>query len=169
MAQDPEENWSMAMVRKQIFISSVQREFAHARDKLASFINNDPYWSQFFYAFIFENLPASRKSPSDIYLGEIDRCAIYLGIFGFRYGRLNDDGISATEQEFDYAVAIGRDPLIFIKQTTPRAHRANRMETLIRKAGAYTWTTFRNTDHLCSEVQRSLLYWQQEQNRRPVP
>jgi len=62
--------------RKQIFISSVQREFAHARDKLASFINNDPYWSQFFYAFIFENLPASRRSPADIYLAEIDRCAI---------------------------------------------------------------------------------------------
>jgi hypothetical protein len=38
------------MRRKQIFISSVQREFAYARDKLASFINNDPYWSQFFKA-----------------------------------------------------------------------------------------------------------------------
>jgi hypothetical protein len=156
------------MRRKQIFISSVQREFAHARDKLASFINNDPYWSQFFYAFIFENLPASRRRPSDIYLGEIDNCAIYLGIFGLRYGRLNDNGISATEQEFDYAVHIGRDPLIFIKQANPSARRAKRMAALIRKASAYTWTTFRNTDHLCNEVQRSLLYWQQDQNRRPA-
>jgi hypothetical protein len=156
------------MQRKQIFISSVQREFAHTRDKLASFINNDPYWSQFFYAFIFENLPAIRRSPSDIYLGEIDRCAIYLGIFGLRYGRLNDDGISATEEEFDYAIEIGRDPLIFVKELTPKAVRAKRMEALIRKAGAYTWTTFRNTDHLVSEVQRSLLYWQQDQTRRPT-
>lgn len=154
------------MRRKQIFISSVQCEFAHERDKLASFINNDPYWSQFFYAFIFENLPASHRSPSDIYLGEIDKCAIYLGIFGLHYGRLNSNGISATEQEFDYAIEIDRDPLIFIKKLTPKAYRAKRMQVLIRKASGHTYTTFHNTDHLCSEVQRSLLYWQQEQNRR---
>ncbi|MGJ3244101.1 MAG: hypothetical protein ACFE0O_14245 [Opitutales bacterium] len=35
------------MERKQIFISSVQREFAHTRDKLASFINNSEYQSVF--------------------------------------------------------------------------------------------------------------------------
>jgi hypothetical protein len=155
------------MRRKQIFISSVQREFAHARDNLASFINNDPYWSQFFYAFIFENLPASQRKPSDIYLEEIQKCSIYLGIFGLRYGRLTADGISATEQEFDYAIQIGRDPLICIKQKKTSRRRAKRMDALIRKASACTtYSTFRNTDHLCSEVQRSLLYWQQNQNRR---
>ncbi len=157
------------MKRKQIFISSVQSEFAHTRDKLASFINNDPYWSQFFYAFIFENLPASRRSQSDIYLKEIDKCTIYLGIFGLHYGRLNENGISATEQEFDYAIEIGRDPLIFVKKLTQKARRAKRMHTLILKASTHTYTRFRNTDHLCSEVQRSLLFWQQEQNRRIAP
>jgi len=157
------------MRRKQIFISSVQSEFVHTRDKLASFINNDPYWSQFFYAFIFENLPASRRSPEDIYLGEIKKCAIYLGIFGLLYGKMNENRISTTEQEFDYAIQIGRDPLIFIKKLTPKARRAKRMQALIRKASAHTYTYFRNTDHLCSEVQRSLLYWQQEQNRRTTP
>ena len=154
-------------MRQQVFISSVQKEFAHARDKLASFINNDPYWSQFFYAFIFENLPASERSPGDIYLGEIDRCSIYLGIFGRSYGKLNQEGISATEEEFDYAIGIGRDPLIFVKHMNP-ARRAKRMQALIRKASGFTYTTFRNTDHLCSEAQRSLLYWQQNQNRRPT-
>ena len=157
------------MSRKQIFISSVQSEFAHARNQLASFINNDPYWSQFFYAFIFENLPASQRSPSDIYLAEIDRCSIYLGIFGLQYGKLNDDGVSATEQEFDYAIQIGRDPLLFLKEMTPKVQRAKRMQVLIQKARVHTYTTFRNTDHLCSEVQRSLLYWQQDQNRRTAP
>ena len=154
------------MRRKRIFISSVQREFSHARTVLASFINNDPYWSEFFYAFIFENLPASQRSPQDIYLGEIDRCVIYLGIFGLRYGRLNANGISATEEEFDYAVEIGRDPLIFVKELTPRAQRAQRMQALIQKAGNHTYTTFRNVDQLCNEVQRSLLYWQEHQSRR---
>ena len=155
-------------MRRRIFISSVQNEFAHARDKLASFINNDPYWSQFFYAFIFENLPASQRSPRDIYLGEIDRCSIYLGIFGLRYGTMNQKGISATEEEFDYAIEIGRDPLIFVKKMTLGARRAKRMQALIRKASGFTYTTFRNPDHLCTEVQSSLLYWQQNQNRRPT-
>lgn len=53
-----------------------------------------------------------------------------------------------------------------IKRKGPR--RAKRMQALIRKASDHTYTTFRNTDHLCSEVQRSLLYWQQDQNRRPT-
>jgi len=154
------------MKRKQIFVSSVQNEFAHTREKLASFINNDPYWSQFFYAFIFENLPASRRSPSDFYLGEIDKSTIYLGIFGLRYGKLIEKGISATEQEFDYAIEIGRDPLIFVKKLNPRASRSKRMQALIRKASTFTYTTFRNADHLCSEIQRSLLLWQQDQTRR---
>lgn len=157
------------MRRKQIFISSVQREFAHARNYLASFINNDPYWSEFFYAFIFENLPASQRSPQDIYLGEIDRSVVYLGLFGLCYGRLNSDGISATEQEFDHAIEIGLDPLIFVKELTPRARRAQRMQALIHKAGNHTYTSFRNVDQLCSEVQRSLLYWQQGRARRGTP
>ncbi len=100
------------------------------------------------------------------WLDEIDKSTIYLGIFGLRYGKLIENGISATEQEFDYAIEIGRDPLIFVKKLTPRASRAKRMQALIRKASAYTYTTFRNTDHLCSEVQRSLLLWQQDQTRR---
>lgn len=157
------------MRRKRIFISSVQSEFAHARTVLASFINNDPYWSEFFYAFIFENLPASQRSPQDIYLGEIDRSVIYLGIFGLRYGRLNSVGISATELEYDHAIEIGLDPLIFVKELTPRARRAQRMQALIRKAGNYTYTSFRNVDQLCLEVHRSLLYWQQDQSRRGTP
>ena len=53
------------MERKQIFISSVQREFANTRDKLASFINNDPYWSQFFYAFIPDPAVSSPSFRSD--------------------------------------------------------------------------------------------------------
>jgi ATP-dependent DNA helicase RecG len=156
------------MKRKRIFISSVQQEFAHTRDRLASFINNDPYWSEFFYAFIFENLPASQRSPSDIYLGEIDKCTIYLGVFGLQYGKLNEEGISATEEEYNYAFKIGRDPLIFVKEMSPKANRAKRMQILIRKASDHTYTTFRNTDHLLTEVQRSLLYWQQDQTRRTV-
>ena len=149
------------MNRKRIFISSVQREFSGARKTLVSLINNDPYWSEFFYAFIFENLPAMAHSPEDVYLNEIDGCTIYLGIFGQQYGTMTSNGVSATEQEYDYATQLGKDRLIFVKNLSPRAKRAKRMKDLIQKAGESTYTTFRSSDQLCIEVQRSLLYWQQ--------
>ena len=149
------------MNRKRIFISSEQREFSSARKTLVSLINNDPYWSEFFYAFIFENLPAVVRSTEDVYLNEIDGCTIYLGIFGQQYGKMTSNAVSATEQEYDYATQLGKDRLIFVKNLPPRAKRAKRMKDLIQKAGNSTYTTFRSSDQLCIEVQRSLLYWQQ--------
>jgi hypothetical protein len=115
----------------------------------------------FFYAFIFENLPAVARSPEDVYLNEIDGCTIYLGIFGQQYGKMTSNAVSATEQEYDYATQLGKDRLIFVKNLPPRAKRAKRMKDLIQKAGDSTYITFRSSDQLCIEVQRSLLYWQQ--------
>ncbi len=113
------------MNRKRIFISSVQREFPSARKTLVSLINNDPYWSKFYYAFIFENLPAVARSPEDVYLNEIDGCTIYLGIFGQQYGKMTSNAVSATEQKYDYATQLGKDRLIFVKNLPPRAKRAS--------------------------------------------
>ena len=118
------------MNRKRIFISSVQREFSSARKTLVSLINNDPYWSVFFYVFIFENLPAVARSPEDVYLNEIDGCTIYLGIFGQQYGKMTSNAVSATEQEYDYATQLSKDRLIFVKNLPPRAKRAKRMKEL---------------------------------------
>lgn len=148
------------MDRKQIFISSVQSELANTRMTLASLINNDPYWSKFFYAFIFENLPAVARSPEDVYLNEIDNSIIYLGIFAQQYGKITSHGVSATEIEYDHATSLGKDRLIFVKQLPPKSKRAKRMSDLILKAGDSTYTKFRSTDQLCVEVMRSLLYWQ---------
>ena len=65
----------------QIFISSVQREFAEERKQLFSYLTNDPILSLFFKPFIFENHPASNSKTYDIYLKEVEKSDIkHIGI-----------------------------------------------------------------------------------------
>lgn len=74
-------------MRKRIFISSVQAEFAEERAFLKRFIENNPILSRFFSVFAFElDVPASDKTTSEVYLEELSRCDIYLGLIGNDYG-----------------------------------------------------------------------------------
>ena len=36
--------------------------------------------------FLFEELPAKDRRADQVYLEEVERCDIYLGIFGYDYG-----------------------------------------------------------------------------------
>ena len=44
-----------------------------------------------------------------VYLEEVDRADIYLGIFGYEYGFEDAEGISPTEREYDRARARDED------------------------------------------------------------
>ncbi len=69
-----------------IFISSVQREFAREREHLRDYLRGDPLMRRFFEVFLFEDVPASDRRPDDVYLDEVERCDIYVGLFGASYG-----------------------------------------------------------------------------------
>ncbi len=151
-----------------IFVSSPQAEFAHERKELCYFVLTDPYLKQFFDVFLFENLPANQQNPQNNYRGKVEECEIYLGLFGKTYGTLHCDGISATEREFDYATELGKDRIIYIRTLPPRARQARKMAELIARAEAeVTYDTFESLEELKRKVMQSLLYWQQDQNRRP--
>ena len=115
-----------------IFISSVQGEFAEARAALRDYIQADVLFRRFFEVFLFEDVPASDRRPDHLYLDEVDRCDIYVGLFGFDYGSEDGEGISPTEREFDRATAVGAHRLIFVKGTGDGRHP--KMQTLIHKA-----------------------------------
>lgn len=95
-----------------IFISSVQREFAAERHALKAFIEGDPLLRRFFSAFIFENLPARDQRADHAYLDAVERCAVYVGIFGHDYGSEDADGISPTQHEFARATQLGKPHLV---------------------------------------------------------
>ena len=69
-----------------IFISSVQQEFSQEREHLRDYLSGDPLMRRFFEVFLFEDVPASDRRLDEVYLVEVDRCDIYVGLFGTAYG-----------------------------------------------------------------------------------
>jgi predicted HTH transcriptional regulator len=119
---------------ERLFVSSVQKELADERRAVHDFIHGDALLRRFFDVFLFEDLPASDRRTDDVYLEEVARSTIYLGLFGDNYGSTDAAGVSPTEREFDEATRCGKVRLIFVRGTDD-GRRDPRMLTLIRKAG----------------------------------
>ena len=123
------------MTPLRIFVSSVQKEFAWEREALRDYLCGDPLMRQFFDVFLFEDIPAADKRPDELYLDEVERCDLYVGLFGNDYGMEDEKGLSPTEREFNRATAIGAHRLIFVKGTDDGV-RYPKMLALIGKAQA---------------------------------
>jgi predicted HTH transcriptional regulator len=117
-----------------IFVSSVQKELAAERRAVKAFIESDPLLHRFFTVFLFEDLPATDRKADDVYLAEVDRCTVYLGLFGNEYGFEDAEGVSPTEREFMRATEQAKHRLVFIKGADDAA-RHTKMGSLIRQAG----------------------------------
>lgn len=118
-----------------IFISSVQKEFAEERRAVAGFVRNDPLLRRLFDLFLFEELPAKDRRADDVYLSELEKSDIYIGLFGNEYGYEDADGISPTEREFNLATTSGKTRLIFVKGSDDKGRHA-KIKALINKAGS---------------------------------
>lgn len=122
------------MATMSVFISSVQKELQAERQAIKSFVEGDPLLRRYFTAFLFEEIPASDRRADEVYLDEVDRCAVYVGLFGQGYGFEDANGVSPTEHEFDRATARAKPRLIFV-QGADDTGRHPKMQALIRKAG----------------------------------
>ena len=121
-------------MKQTIFISSVQKELAEERRALKSYILGDALLGRFFDVFLFEDMPAADRRADKVYLDQVDRCDVYLGLLGNEYGCEDAQGVSPTEREFDRATAAGKQRLIFVKGENDDA-RHPKMQALVRKAG----------------------------------
>ena len=148
----------MSPIPYKIFVSSVQKELAAERRRVKDFITHDPLLSRFVSnVFLFEDIPAADRKPDDVYLGEVEKCDIYIGIFGNTYGGKNAEGKSATELEFEFATKTHRERLIFVKGDDDNA-REPEMAKLVKKAGRQlTRRRFSDTPGLIREVYASLV------------
>lgn len=59
--------------------------------------------------FAAQNAPSKNAS-----LEKLKDCALYIGLFGWRYGSRAEDGRSITEHEYDFACANGMDRFLFV-------------------------------------------------------
>jgi predicted HTH transcriptional regulator len=140
-----------------IFISSVQKELQPERRAIKNYVHGDPLLRRFFEVFLFEDLPASDQRADRVYLGEVDRCGVYVGLLGNEYGSEDADGLSPTEREFDRATSKGKIRLIFVKGADDKG-RDPKMRALINKAGAQlVRRRFRTPDELLRLLQESLV------------
>lgn len=126
----------MPAKRLRIFISSVQKEFAQIRRDLKAFLLGDAVLRRFVSeVFLFEEIPAKDRQADQVYLAEVERCDIYLGIFGYEYGDEDRQGISATEREFNHATRCGKTRLVYVWGVDDRK-RTPKMRKLVRKVGS---------------------------------
>ena len=123
------------MIPLRIFVSSVQGEFASERAALRDYVRDDVLMRRFFDVFLFEDAPASDRRPDRLYLDEVERCDVYVGLFGNDYGTEDGEGVSPTEREFDRATAGGAYRLVFVKDAGGGT-RDPKMRALIGKAQA---------------------------------
>lgn len=92
----------------QVFVSSTFRDLADERqDAIRSILDlgHIPAGMELFPAADTEQLTYIKKV--------IDECDYYVLIMGGRYGSLDNDGVSFTEREYDYAVQTGKTVLAF--------------------------------------------------------
>lgn len=144
---------------KRIFISSVQKEFSEERRALRNFIQGEALLRRYFSVFLFEDLPATDRRADQVYLNEVDRCDIFVGLFGTGYGSENAEGYSPTEREFDRATAGHKTRFIFIKNAVD-SERHLKMRALITKAeGQVVWRRFSETPELFSDIYAALVQY----------
>jgi len=146
----------------QIFVSSVQKELQAERYALRDFVHGNDLLRQFFRVFLFEDLPPSDRRPDDIYLDEVAKSSVYVGIFGNEYGWEDEAGLSPTEKEFNAAATHRKRRLILIKGRDDKG-REPKMWALIRRAGdELVRRRFEDPDELLRLVYGSLIQFLQD-------
>ncbi|OGT19880.1 MAG: hypothetical protein A2V90_02125 [Gammaproteobacteria bacterium RBG_16_57_12] len=160
----------MPATRLRIFISSVQTEFAQQRLDLKAFLLGDAVLRRFVAeVFLFEELPAKDRRADHVYLEEVERCDIYLGIFGYEYGFEDKKGISPTEHEYNHATQHGKIRLVYV-WGSEEERRAPKMRRLVVKAsGELIRRRIEDAKALTAEVYASLVDYLDEIGALRVP
>jgi ATP-dependent DNA helicase RecG len=134
-----------------IFISSVQNEFENERKLLVDFILSDILLSSFFSAYIFERNAADTNKPESVYISELQKADIYIGLIGKEYGYEDSEGISPTEREYDAAKNKCIPRWIYILKSVAKRHPKE--EKLLKKLSEdVSWKFFENIESLKKEV-----------------
>ncbi|MDZ4851664.1 MAG: ATP-binding protein [Pirellulaceae bacterium] len=145
------------MIRRRIFISSVQKELASERAGLRDYIHADPLLRRFFDLFLFEDLPAADRRADSVYLDEVRNCDIYLGLFAKEYGLEDGQGISPTEHEFNAATDAGKLRLIYVKGASDQAKHPKMLSFISRAGNELIRRRFEDLDTLKPAVYASLV------------
>ena len=147
------------MMPLRIFVSSVQGEFARERAVLRDYVRDDILMRRFFDVFLFEDAPAADRRPDDLYLDEVERADVYVGLFGCDYGSEDDAGVSPTEREFAHATAVGAHRLIFVKEVRDQVRHPKMRALIIKAQAGVIWQRFDTTAELVTGLYAALVQY----------
>ena len=158
------------MIRR-IFLSSVQTEFLETRKFIKQQILSNPFTRRFFDIFVFESdVPATDATTRQVYLTEIARSDIYVGLIGDSYGAEDAEGVSPTEREFDEATRLGIRRLIFVKGKDDSARSPKEMAFLRKISPDLIRKRYTDDNDLLAELFSSLdKLLEQERMYRDLP
>lgn len=148
---------------KQIFISSVQKEFERERAAIKTMIETDPILKPYFRAFVFEiDAPASDKTLQQVFLAEIEKSDIFLLLIGDKYGSCAECEMSPTEQEYDKALELGITKLVMVRGTDNSKREVREAEFLDKVSSGRVRIRYQSPDaghevnDLLDEVRNSI-------------
>ena len=153
-------------MKELIFVSSVQKELAVERTAIRDFVQGNRLLGKHFDVFIFEDLPAKSRRPDDLYLDRVEACSVFIALFAAEYDWEDPkDGLSPTEREFNRATELGRQRLLFLKNTNKdtNPHPHPKMAAMIKRAKAeLIYKRFNNVADLTSLLYDSLIEYLEE-------
>lgn len=141
-----------------IFISSVQKEFQEQRNDLKAFLLGDPTLRRFISeVFLFEEVPAKDKNVSVVYLNEVEKCDIYLGILGYEYGHEDKEGLSPTEIEFNHATKLKKTRMIYVWGEDDKRRHPKMQQLVMKSSDGLIRKRVDNANALLAAVYESLV------------
>ncbi|WP_158857890.1 DUF4062 domain-containing protein [Lunatibacter salilacus] len=164
------------MPKETILLSSVQTEFAAIRQAVSSYIREDELLMLFFDVFLFKEVAATGDNPGKVYLHEVKKADIHLGILGVEYGfedsksfsvmiwrtSSGTDQVTAHDQLFIYLEYL-RHRLLWIldgelcrdemMERLGFTHRTNINENYLDPATEYKWIEMTIPDNPKSKKQ----------------
>ena len=114
-----------------------------------------------------ELFPAGNDDQWTLIMGVIEQSDYYLVILGGRYGSMTEEGISYTEKEYDYAVALGipvmgfaiADPdTVAVGKTDKNEAIAKKLDEFRAKVQSRMTKDWKNAEDLGSKVTRGLVH-----------
>lgn len=103
------------MIRLKVFISSVQKELEEERQAVGRMLATDPFLAASVVPRLFDKYPAPLRPNKQAYLDLLRTCHVYLLIIGRDYGAVQEDGRSATHQEYLLARELALPTLVCVK------------------------------------------------------
>lgn len=132
-----------------IFLSSNRNEFIEERLFIKKSLIEDSLLKNWVNVFLFEeDVESSSFPPKEVYISEIRNSDIYIGLLGYTYGRLTEEGISATELEYIEYKKIKSDYFFYVKKMNKREKKMN--EFIKRIQQETTYTTFNSKERVFS-------------------